>query len=197
MALLLRTLTSESESSVRTYNLIVLLSSVSKFGYAHNLWLFEEGEVTECGGMNLFVMFRRGDTYELATPSLESGLILPGITRMTILDLARKHAANPRESGLDLPSKLVVSERKILLAEIVDASKQGTLVEMFGSGTAVVIQPIDRLGVSTDVGLSEEDFDVQVPCELVKGGRASRTFFHGVYQRQTGDIPSEWSVVVN
>lgn len=63
--------------------------------------------------------------------------------------------------------------------------------------SSVVVQPINRLGVSVDCGLSDEDFEIQVPCELVKGGRAARTFFHGVYQRQTGTIESEWSVAVN
>jgi len=87
-------------------------------------------------GMNLFIILRRGETYELVTPSLDSGLILPGITRLSILDLARKHAASPRDSGLDLPSKLIVSERDILLEEVYEASKNGTLVEMFGCGTA-------------------------------------------------------------
>ena len=86
--------------------------------------------------MNLFVLFKRGETYELATPSLDDGLILPGITRMSVLALARQHAAAPRESDMDLPAKLVVSERKILLAEVVEAERNGSLVEMFGTGTA-------------------------------------------------------------
>ena len=86
--------------------------------------------------MNLFVLFKRGETYELATPSLDDGLILPGITRMSVLALARQHAAAPRELEMDLPAKLVVSERKILLAEVVEAERNGSLVEMFGTGTA-------------------------------------------------------------
>ena len=53
------------------------------------LWLYED-EVTEVGTMNLFIHWRTPDgRLELITPSLD-GLILEGITRKSVLELARE-----------------------------------------------------------------------------------------------------------
>jgi branched-chain amino acid aminotransferase len=43
-----------------------------------------------------------------------------------------------------LPEKLVVSERKTTMAELVEAEKNETLVEVFGTGTAAVISVVDK-----------------------------------------------------
>lgn len=53
------------------------------------LWLCGEGnQVTEAGSMNLFLCWINEDG-ELATPPL-GGIILPGVTRQSLLDLAHK-----------------------------------------------------------------------------------------------------------
>jgi branched-chain amino acid aminotransferase len=83
--------------------------------------------------MNLFVVFRQEDgTLELVTPPLD-GMILPGVTRDSVLSLARSHAAGTLRIP-SLTSKLVVSERGVTMKEICDAVQFGRLVEMFGSG---------------------------------------------------------------
>src|SRR6266446_383423 len=83
--------------------------------------------------MNLFVVFKQADgTFELVTPPLD-GLILPGVTRDSILSLARSHAAGTLRIP-NLTSKLVVSERGVTMKEVCDAAQSGRLVEMFGSG---------------------------------------------------------------
>jgi branched-chain amino acid aminotransferase len=78
----------------------------------------------ESGTMN--VMFLIGKT--LITPSI-GNTILKGVTRDSVLTLAK-------EMGLK------VEERKVSVAEIIDALKKGQLDEAFGVGTAATIAPI-------------------------------------------------------
>ena len=83
--------------------------------------------------MNLFVVFRQEDgTLELVTPPLD-GMILPGVTRDSVLSLARSHAAGTLRIP-NLTSKLAVSERGVTMQEVGDAVQSGRLVEMFGTG---------------------------------------------------------------
>lgn len=100
-------------------------------GYKQIMWLDykEHKYVDEVGTMNM--MFVIDDT--LITPTLDQGTILAGITRESVLHLAR-----------DLGWK--VEERRIALQEIVEASKAGTLQDCFGTGTAATIAPVGRIG---------------------------------------------------
>lgn len=99
------------------------------------LWLFgEDHEITEVGAMNLFILLKNeaGET-ELVTPPLSSGIILPGVTRRSIIEMC---------SNWD---NLKVSERKITMGEVMQANEEGRLMEMFGSGTAAVVSPVGAL----------------------------------------------------
>lgn len=100
-------------------------------GYKQIMWLdFKEHKyVDEVGTMNM--MFVIDGT--LITPTLEQGTILNGITRDSVLTLAR---------DLGWP----VEERRIALEEIVEASKNGKLDDCFGTGTAATIAPVGRIG---------------------------------------------------
>ena len=87
----------------------------------------------QVGSMNLFVVFRQEDgSLELVTPPLD-GMILPGVTRDSVLSLARSHAAGTLHIP-KLTSKLSVSERGVTMKEVCEAVQSGRLVEMFGSG---------------------------------------------------------------
>ncbi len=98
-------------------------------GFTQVLWLdgIERKYIEEVGTMNIF--FRMGDT--LVTPPL-TGSILPGITRDSVLALAKRW-------GMD------VQERLIDIQECVDAIQSGTMTEIFGSGTAAVISPVGSI----------------------------------------------------
>jgi branched-chain amino acid aminotransferase len=99
-------------------------------GYHQLLWTDskEHKYVEESGTMNvMFVINGR-----LLTPSL-SGTILPGITRKSVLEIVKTW-------GIE------VEERKIEVAEILDAIKNGTLEEAFGAGTAATIAQIQTIG---------------------------------------------------
>jgi branched-chain amino acid aminotransferase len=84
--------------------------------------------IEEAGAMNIFV--RIGDTL-LTSPT--SDRILDGITRKSILKLAESEG---------IPTEV----RKIKVSELIEAAKNGTLMEMFGSGTAAVVSPISSFG---------------------------------------------------
>ena len=98
-------------------------------GYSQVLWLdgVEKKYVGEVGAMNIFFVVDG----EVLTPELD-GSILPGITRMSVIELLRREGYK-------------VTERKITIQEIADASDAGKLQEVFGTGTAAVISPVGHL----------------------------------------------------
>ncbi|MBQ9942506.1 MAG: branched-chain amino acid aminotransferase [Christensenellaceae bacterium] len=100
-----------------------------KQGYGQVLWLDgkENKYVEEVGAMNIFFKIKG----ELVTPPL-AGSILPGITRASIIELAK---------DMGIP----VSERRISMQEIYEASLDGSLEECFGTGTAAVVSPVGHL----------------------------------------------------
>jgi branched-chain amino acid aminotransferase len=99
-------------------------------GYQQVIWTdgATHSYLEESGTMNL--MFVLGNT--VVTPAL-GDTILAGITRDSVLALAR-------EWGMK------VEERKISIAEILEAHKAGTLKEAFGVGTAATIAQIIGIG---------------------------------------------------
>lgn len=100
-----------------------------KKGFTQVLWLdaVERRYVEEVGTMNIF--FRIGD--ELVTPAL-TGSILPGVTRDSVIELAR-HWGIP------------VNERSISIDEVIDGVRSGDVKEIFGTGTAAVISPVGEI----------------------------------------------------
>lgn len=98
-------------------------------GFAQVLWLdgAERRYIEEVGAMNMMFVIKDA----LVTPKLH-GSILPGITRDSILTLAR-------EMGLK------VEERRLGVDELEAAAKSGDLVEAFGTGTAAVVSPVGQL----------------------------------------------------
>ena len=59
------------------------------------------------------------------------------------LQLLRDHASGKRKLP-GLPDKLTISERKMVMKDLVDAEKNGTLREVFGTGTAAIVSPVDK-----------------------------------------------------
>ncbi|ALM53702.1 branched-chain amino acid aminotransferase [Halomonas huangheensis] len=96
---------------------------------AENTW------IEELGGMNLFFVTRDG---RLVTPRL-TGTILDGVTRDSLLQLARDEGLTPEE-------------RPISIDEWRDGVASGEIIEVFACGTAAVITPIGKL-ISEDATL--------------------------------------------
>ena len=101
----------------------------NELGYTQVLWLdaLEMRYVEEVGTSNIFFII--GD--ELITPPL-GGTILPGVTRDSVIKIARSWS-------------IPVSERPISIDEILDASANGSLKEAFASGTAAIVSPIGQI----------------------------------------------------
>ncbi len=71
-----------------------------------------------------------------------------------------------------------ISERKLAIDEIVDAAKDGSLQEIFASGTAAVISPIGWLNINGS--------DIQVADAQV--GPVAQKLYDTLYGIQTGAI---------
>jgi len=99
-------------------------------GYDQVLWTdaFEHKYVHECGTMNVFFII--GD--KALTPDLDSGTILDGVTRASVITLLK-----------DMGYK--VEERPVSIHEVIDAYQAGQQLEAFGAGTAATISPIKEL----------------------------------------------------
>lgn len=88
----------------------------------------EQKWIEELGGMNLFLVYADG---RLVTPAL-TGSILEGVTRDSILELAK---------DLDLQPE----ERRISIDEWREGIESGQVTEAFACGTAAVVTPVGRL----------------------------------------------------
>jgi branched-chain amino acid aminotransferase len=101
-----------------------------KEGFQQVIWTDSSNHeyIEEAGTMNLF--FRIGD--KLLTPPT-SDSILDGITRKSLIEIAKKEGIN-------------IEVRPIKVSEIIQATNNGDLKEIFGCGTAVVVLPIIGFG---------------------------------------------------
>jgi branched-chain amino acid aminotransferase len=140
-------------------------------GFTQVLWLnaVDEVSVEEVGTMNIF--FRIND--EVVTPAL-SGTILPGVTRASVIHLARAW-------------DMRVSERAISIEEVVESARDGSLQEMFGTGTAAVISPVSHFRYKG------EDFMVGDGGT----GEVASKLFDEITGMQTGHRPDPFGWVVN
>lgn len=100
-----------------------------KEGYTQVLWLdaIEQKYIEEVGTMNIFIQFKD----EVTTPKL-TGSILPGVTRMSTIQILKDWGYN-------------ITERDVSIDEVAEAYDKGNLVEIFGTGTAAVISSLSKL----------------------------------------------------
>jgi branched-chain amino acid aminotransferase len=82
----------------------------------------------ELGGMNVYLVTKDA---ELITPEL-TGSILEGVTRSSVLELAK---------GLGLQPE----ERRLPIQEWKDGAASGEIVEIFACGTAAAVTPVGEL----------------------------------------------------
>ena len=159
-------------------------------GLHQNLWLFDDIDpetgqradyITEVGTMNLFVAINhKNGQNELITAPLD-GTILEGVTRDSVLELARERME---------PEGWTVSERKCSMREIVDASKDGRLLEVFGAGTAAIVSPVRK------ISYQDEMIDCGLP-ENEEAGPIAKQMKEWMESIQYGDEEHRWSVNVS
>lgn len=107
--------------------------NAKKEGFDQILWLSDakEKRVTEVGMMNVFFVMQSETGKKLLTPRLD-GTILDGVTRRSVLQLGK-------EMGI------VTEERDVFLDEVFEGVSNGSITEIFGSGTAALICPVASL----------------------------------------------------
>ncbi|KAE9388193.1 branched-chain amino acid aminotransferase II [Gymnopus androsaceus JB14] len=170
------------------------LRVVQKQGYDLVLWLWgDDMKVTEAGAMNVFVVVARDDGgLDLLTPPLD-GTILPGVTRDSILALAKAHTAGETTlPGLETQDsqrvRLHAQERAFTMAEMVQWSTEGKILEAFGAGTAVVIASIGK------IGWKGKDLDLPVHEGLGPIANAFRTRILDIQEGR--EVWKNWSLLV-
>ncbi|WP_428262378.1 branched-chain amino acid aminotransferase [Haliangium sp.] len=116
---------------------LVAQKQAQERGCQQVVWLDakERRYVEEMGGMNIFFVLRDGDRVTLATPEL-SGTILPGITRDSLMTLARDMGHS-------------VEERTFSVEEWKQAAEAGHMSEVFACGTAAIVTSIGRVESAT------------------------------------------------
>lgn len=107
----------------------------------------------ELSAANIFLVLESG---EIVTPCLSRGTILPGVTRDSVLELAKifKDELQPimaKSVGKE-DVEVTVSERDVSVEDLNSA------VEVFVTGTAAEVVPVQSIGTSKD---DEESFSVK------------------------------------
>lgn len=94
--------------------------------------------MTEAGASNFFVVWKTkaGET-ELVTAPLEGKIILDGVTRRSVLELARERLVEGSEYLTTDVEGFDVVERTYTIHELEEAWREGRLIEAFVAGTAV------------------------------------------------------------
>lgn len=102
----------------------------------------------ELSAANVFLVLKTG---EIVTPSLKRGTILPGVTRDSVLTLAREFvdelkpivAESVKQADIESSDfKVTVTERDVCVADLLNAT------EVFVTGTAAEIVPVQSVGTS-------------------------------------------------
>lgn len=157
---------------------VISQKDAAKGGASQSLYVYDTEEfVTEAGTMNIFFLWTNTEgVKELVTPTLEDGTILPGVTRQSVIDLATEWG------------ECKVTEKMLPFREVAAAFERGEVWEIFGTGTAAVIQPI---GIIT---YREKTFNV--PEAAFQPGSFQLRLTNELYGIQYGEIPHPWSIVL-
>lgn len=168
---------------------LVAQGEARRQGYHQILWLFgDECTVTEAGASNFFVVWRtKGGRLQLVTAGLEEKIVLDGVTRRSILELARTKLAT-MEGDLEA---LEVVERKFTIDELVEAADEGRLVEAFAAGTAWFITSVSQIHFRGK--------DIKVPMARGDAGAYAATlkgWLKGIMWGSDGMEGHEWGRIV-
>ncbi|KAJ2897295.1 branched-chain amino acid aminotransferase [Zalerion maritima] len=162
---------------------LLATAEATRKGYGQILWLYEkEGYCTEAGASNFFVVWKNKETgrTEIVTAPLDDKLILDGVTRRSVCELARERLGNEAD----------VVERRYTISEVIEAGKEGRLVEAFAAGTAFFVCPVSLIhhkGEDVEFGMGEDG----------KGGKYTKTLKQWLKDIMYGNEQHPWGVVIN
>ena len=102
-----------------------------KEGFHQLIWTDgkEHKYIEESGTMNILFLING----TLVTPAEDTDTILKGITKRTVLEIAKQWG-------------MKVEERKVTVEEVISGVKDGSITEVFGAGTAATIAHIVLIG---------------------------------------------------
>ncbi|KAI1653358.1 branched-chain amino acid aminotransferase II [Daldinia decipiens] len=150
-------------------------------GFGQILWLYgSEGYCTEAGASNFFVLWKtqEGKT-QLITAPLDDRLILDGVTRRSVLQLAREK----------LGDEIEIVERRYTIKEVLEASTEGRLLESFAAGTAFFVCPISLI--------HHRGQNIQIPMgKAGEGGLCTLKLKGWLKDIMYGNVDHPWGVVV-
>ena len=119
------------------------------------------------------IMFKMGgEIYTAAT----TGTVLPGITRMSCIELLKSWGYK-------------VNEGKLAIDTVMEAGRDGSLEEVFGTGTAAVISPVGSLMYEQEV-VTVNNFEI---------GELTQKLYDTLTGMQFGKLPDTmgWTVKVD
>jgi len=103
-------------------------------GCSQILWLYGKKKfITEAGTMNIFIYWKnkKGEN-EVATMGLKEGLVLPGVTRDSVIELLKRE-------------NFLVKEINVKIEELREAVVENRVYEVFGTGTACSVAPVNEI----------------------------------------------------
>lgn len=168
-------------------------------GFDQILWLFgPDGMVTEAGASNFFVVWKNATTgqLELVTAPLGDKIILDGVTRRSVLELARARLSIESTEDDQLArglEKVKVVERKFTIKDILDADHEGRLIEAFACGTAFFIAPVATI--------SYKDTEIVISTSTINEDKQASGHYASVIKTYLksimyGRASHPWGVVV-
>jgi branched-chain amino acid aminotransferase len=140
-------------------------------GYEQVLWLdgIERKYVEEIGTSNAFFVIGE----EIITAPL-AGTVLPGITRNSVIELLKEWGLN-------------ISERRLTIEDVFKAGEEGSLKEVFATGTAAVISPVGELAWKNR----------KITVNNGEIGMISQKLYDTLYGIQSGIITDEHGWIVD
>ncbi|KAL3424339.1 branched-chain amino acid aminotransferase [Phlyctema vagabunda] len=155
-------------------------------GYDQILWLLgKEALVTEAGASNFFVIWRTKEgKVQLVTAPLGDKIILDGVTRRSILQLAKERLVDGK-SGLEA---IEIVERKFTMEDIVEATEEGRMIEAFAAGTAYFVSPVSVINF--------RDKDYNIPMARGESGEYAAVIKQWLVNIMYGKEDHEFGVVI-
>lgn len=156
---------------------IYVQKKAQEAGCDQALWLYgEDQQITEAGTMSVFLYYINDEgERELATPPLENGIILPSISRRSLLELSREW------------KEFKVSEKRISISDLIRLNNEKRVIEFFGAGTACIVTPIAEIYYKGNL--------IELPTAQQPDPLYAR-FFKTLSDIQYGRIEHPWAVQI-
>ena len=153
---------------------IAITKKLHAIGFSQAIWTFEES-LLESGATNLFFVVQNKAEKELVTHPLDHS-ILPGVVRDSILSLAKQ-----------VDPSIKISERPFKIPEFIQRHNDGSILEVFVSGTGALLGPVETLRIR------EKDYHLDMTPERGQFGTKMLELLRAI---QYGEVEHKFSKVI-